>query len=287
MSRSALDDVVARYRAEPSRIWSLVITVFGDAIVPRGGSVWLGTLLALFRALGLEEGAVRTAMSRLTADGWLERTRVGRRSFYELAARGRTTFAEATEHIYNLDPPGWNGRLRLLLPDPEADRDAERSALGRAGFGSLAPTVFVAPAGTEVPAGTTGAISLEAEIAPEDARRLAGRAWPIDRMAGSYRDFIATFRPLSDALPDLACGAEDAILARILLVHAYRRINLRDPILPAALLPPDWPGRTARALCAGLYLALLPASECWLDTYGADRHGPLPPAGPDLRSRFA
>lgn len=287
MSRSALDDIVARYRAEPSRIWSLVVTVFGDAIVPRGGSVWLGTLLALFRALGLEDGAVRTAMSRLAADGWLERTRVGRRSFYALAERGRTTFAEATEHIYNLDPPAWNGRLRLVLPDPETGRDAERSALSRAGFGSLAPAVFVAPAGTEVPAGTTGAISLEAEIGPEDARRLAGRAWPISRMAGRYRDFIATFGPLSDGLADVACEAEDAILARILLVHAYRRINLRDPILPSALLPPDWPGRTARSLCAGLYLALLPASESWLDTHGADRHGPLPPAGPDLRSRFA
>ena len=57
----------------------------------------------------------------------------------------------------------------------------------------------------------------------------------------------------------------EALLARILLIHEYRRIILRDPILPAALLPEDWPGRSARGLCARLYHKLLPASERWLD----------------------
>jgi phenylacetic acid degradation operon negative regulatory protein len=54
-------------------------------------------------------------------------------------------------------------------------------------------------------------------------------------------------------------------VARILLIHEYRRVILRDPILPAALLPEDWPGQTARRLCAGLYHKLLAASELWLD----------------------
>src|SRR5258707_13433765 len=57
--------IVEQLKREPSRTGSIVITVFGDAIVPRGGSVWLGTLLEFFKALDIESGVVRTAMSRL------------------------------------------------------------------------------------------------------------------------------------------------------------------------------------------------------------------------------
>ena len=80
--------IVDQLKREPSRTGSIVITVFGDAIVPRGGSVWLGTLLEFFEALDIDGGVVRTAMSRLAADGWLEREKVGRNSFYRLVQRG-------------------------------------------------------------------------------------------------------------------------------------------------------------------------------------------------------
>ena len=42
--------IIQQLKREPSRTGSIVITVFGDAIVPRGGSVWLGTLLEFFEA---------------------------------------------------------------------------------------------------------------------------------------------------------------------------------------------------------------------------------------------
>jgi len=58
--------------------------------------------------------------------------------------------------------------------------------------------------------------------------------------------------------------------ARILLIHHYRRVVLRDPLLPTALLPPDWPGQAARRLCGEIYRGLLPASEQWLDRYGTN-----------------
>src|SRR5258705_3482124 len=59
--------IVEQLKREPSRTGSIVITVFGDAIVPRGGSVWLGTLLEFFKGLDIDSGVVRTAMSRLSA----------------------------------------------------------------------------------------------------------------------------------------------------------------------------------------------------------------------------
>ena len=55
--------IIEQLKREPSRTGSIVITLFGDAIVPRGGSVWLGTLLAFFGGLfivvaGLEHAGI-------------------------------------------------------------------------------------------------------------------------------------------------------------------------------------------------------------------------------------
>ena len=46
--------IIEQLKREPSRTGSIVITVFGDAIVPRGGSVWLGTLLEFFERLDID-----------------------------------------------------------------------------------------------------------------------------------------------------------------------------------------------------------------------------------------
>ena len=51
-------------------------------------------------------------MSRLAADGWLERTRIGRNSFYHLTEKGRATFRQATEHIYAAQRPALERPLR-------------------------------------------------------------------------------------------------------------------------------------------------------------------------------
>ncbi len=62
---------------------------------------------------------------------------------------------------------------------------------------------------------------------------------------------------------------------------------LRDPLLPDALLPLQWPGRAARELCAGIYRGVLPLSEQWLDRHASNENGPLPPAGKELARRFS
>ena len=115
-----LPPILARLRAQPSRTGSLIITLYGDAIAPRGGVLWLGTLLEIFRALDIGEGVVRTAVSRLAADGWLARLRQGRNSFYRLAERGQAETDAATPRIYGLSGSGAAGRFRIVLAEPAA-----------------------------------------------------------------------------------------------------------------------------------------------------------------------
>ena len=280
--------IIEQLKREPSRTGSIVITVFGDAIAPRGGSVWLGTLLKFFEALDIDSGVVRTAMSRLATDGWLEREKVGRNSFYRLARKGRQTFDAATTHIYDPQASGWTGRFELLLIGNGEDRVSSREALKNAGFGSPLPGVWVAPSGVPIPEEAAAAIRLEVSAEDDSGRRLLSESWPLDRTADAYLKFMKTFEPLRGWIDrrERLSDAE-AFTARILLIHHYRRVVLRDPLLPKVLLPANWPGTAARELCREIYRGLLPASEQWLDKNGCNETGPLPAAGDELRGRFA
>jgi len=279
--------IVEQLKREPSRTGSIIITVFGDAIVPRGGSVWLGTLLEFFAALDIEPGVVRTAMSRLAGDGWLERNKVGRNSFYRLVKKGRQTFDTATRHIYDPPPSDWTGRFELLLIGNAEAREASRDALKNAGFGSPLPGVWVAPSGAPVPDEALHAIRLEVSAEDDSGRRLLSESWPLERTADAYLKFIKTFEPLRGWINRGAPLSDaDAFTARILLIHHYRRVVLRDPLLPTALLPRDWPGRAARQLCGEIYRGLLSASEQWLDRHASNENGPLPKPNGELGRRF-
>ena len=270
---AAFQQILEQLRGEPSRTWSIIVTLDGDAIMPRGGQVWLGAITAFCQGMGIGEGVVRTAMSRLAADGWVERNRVGRNSYYALAERGRAVFAEAAARIYHPKAPSWSGRFTALLT-PEN--------LIEAGFGSPSPGLWIAPEGAKLP---PGALRFTLEGDPETQRALAALAWKLEQTAQGYRRFLDRFEPLraapAEKLPDL-----EAMIARALLIHDYRRIILRDPLLPAAILPVDWPGEAARALCADLYPRLLPGSERWLDANAVDESGAAPPPDPNLRQRF-
>jgi len=96
----------------------------------------------------------------------------------------------------------------------------------------------------------------------DSGRRLLSESWPLERTADAYLKFMKTFEPLRASIGrGEVLSDADAFTARILLIHHYRRVVLRDPLLPTPLLPRDWPGRAARRLCGEIYRGLLPASE--------------------------
>lgn len=282
-----ISGIVRRFKSEPSRTGSLIVTFYGDAIVPRGGSIWLGTLLEFLDMIGVDGGVVRTSVSRLAADGWLDRDKIGRKSFYRLAKSGRERFEDAVEHVYNPQPAAWEGKFRLILIGSGADREMSRAALSEAGFGSPIPGTWIAPSGVKIPPLPESAIYVDVSATHEMARRLILAGWQLDSIAASYHDFLKTFAPL-EAWVQLAkeIAPPDAMLARVLMIHHYRRVLLRDPLLPVPLLPTNWPANEARELCARIYRALLPMSEKWLDDHGISATGKLPKPVLELSRRF-
>ncbi|WP_235897634.1 PaaX family transcriptional regulator [Neoaquamicrobium microcysteis] len=248
------------------RVWSLVVTVFGDAIVPRGGRVALSTLQVIMARLRVEPGALRTAMSRLAGDQWVTRERQGRNSFFSLDEHGRHAFDLATRRIYAAGPPAWDGKWTVAIAPPGAN--GAGGDLADLGFVRINGGVFLRPETADAPDASgelAGMLVVHGESAehPDNFRAL----WPSQEIAEAYRAFIERFRLLLDALEGGASLVPlDAIAARTLLVHDWRRIVLRDPGLPARLLPPDWPAEEARAIARGIYAALRAPSERWLDS---------------------
>ena len=69
----AIDTLLERFR-QKSRVQAraLITSVFGDAVLPRGGRVWLGSLIQLLAPLDINERLVRTTVFRLVKEEWLQ-----------------------------------------------------------------------------------------------------------------------------------------------------------------------------------------------------------------------
>jgi len=83
-----------------------------------------------------------------------------------------------------------------------------------------------------------------------------------------------------------AADSQTCFVVRTLLIHEYRRILLADPDLPAALLPVDWPGRTAAELTQLLYTAVAGGASHYAMQQLENAAGPLPAPADGAFTRF-
>jgi phenylacetic acid degradation operon negative regulatory protein len=285
------------------RAKSLLVTVYGDAIAPHGGSVWLGSLIKLMAPLGLSERMVRTAVFRLIKDDWLAATPIGRRSSYGISEAGRGRFEAASRRIHAPLSRPWDGEWHMVILAGNGalaeQREALKRELGWQGFGYVGPNLLVHPS-ADPPAlhATIEELGLAESIVVmkgRDDRKLAAASlkslirsgWDIDKLGADYDVFTKRFRPVAARLAETPPPTpEQAFLIRILMMHDFRRVLLRDPMLPEALLPKDWAGSAARRLCRDIYRLVQAPSEAHLMTSLETASGPLPPADPGFYGRF-
>ena len=247
---AACNLIVEEFRSRPTlRAGSLITTVFGDSIAPRGGTVWLGSLIRAMADFGINERLVRTSVFRLVQDGWLQSSQVGRRSFYSLTEEGRDRFRAATHRIY------------------ESDLDM---ALKRVGVANEVVVMSAHSAGSDA-----------------SLRVLVRSAWNLDGIDARYEQFVSMFRPVYAALTKTRqVDPRTAFVIRTLLVQEYRKVLLRDPQLPQQLLPAGWHGTPAYQLCRNLYKGLYQAADDYLSEFMETADGPLPPPVGDYLQRF-
>jgi len=274
MPRSALiDDLLTELSLTAA---SFIVTVYGDVVVPRGEVLAMGSLIEICSKIGFSENLVRTAVSRLVAAGQLEGARAGRRSFYRLAPAARAGFSEAAQLLYGdwAEPAQW---FVLYAPNL-TEAEARRHRMGRMGG-----DVWLCPdRGEAMP---EAALLLRAEP-PTETTALA-QFWDLSSLQQRYQAMIDRFTPLAVLLDKgPAIDAEDALIARLLLVHVYRGALLRDPGLPVSALPADWHGAEARALFRSLYAQLSPMADAHAGMVLEAETGPLRAITPQVSARL-
>ncbi|MGH1492194.1 MAG: PaaX family transcriptional regulator [Acidimicrobiales bacterium] len=260
--------------ADTSR--GLVMTLLGEFVLPNGGVAWTQTLIEALALLGVRDKAARQAISRMHERGWLERTRVGRRTQWRLSESTRALLETGAERIYGFGRTGraWDGSWLIVLASlPERDRSLRyRMAVGLSwsGFGSLGNGTWISPWADEESSavqvldglgvdaasfvGTLGQLGKQSE--------LVDQAWDLATLRGHYESFLADTAPLVE---NETSEGESSLTELALLVHRWRRFPFLDPGLPGDLLPADWPGQAAADRFTEARARLLePATAQWL-----------------------
>lgn len=247
---------------------SALFDLYGDHLLDRGGWAPIAASVGLLGSLGISAPAVRTAVSRMVREGWLEPAEREVRG-YAVTAKARARLTEAHARIYRTGSEVWDGRWHVVVLERVPDRNTRAraaQALSYLGYGQLAADTWIAPHESAEVEGALGSVGLayrgfrsEFQGAP---RSLVERVWDLDALASAYREFAQRAQRVpADGSP------EHAFVARTELVHAWRLFLFSDPGLPEEVLPPDWPGREAAGLFDKRARELMPRASAWVDAW--------------------
>ncbi len=251
--------------------------LYGDHLRSRGGQAPVAALVRVLAPLGIAAPAVRTAISRMVRQGWLQPTRTDVGRGYALTGRARHRLDDAAARIYGTRDTHWTGAWDLLVLEPvphRATRERVRSALAFLGYAALTESTWISPfRSTEVEDMLVDEAAAFSRFEAHDAdpRTRAQHAWDLRALAAAYSSWHASARRLVDdpsavlATPEHEDDEEQAFAVRSHLVHEWRKFLFTDPGLPAALLPEDWPGHAAAGFFAEEAARLLPAASRFVD----------------------
>lgn len=298
---TALNTILDNFQQRrPLRAGSLIITIYGDSLMPRGGEVWLGSLINVLEPFGLNPRLTRTAVFRLTQDDWLQAKPIGRRSYYQVTESGRASFTQAFKRIYASTSPDWHGEwtVAMLSMLDNDERRLIRQKLSWLGFGQVGPQTMMHPSANVADVEKIlrnnqlqdkvmliHGLNQGDKVTPAMLEQIKS-CWDLKSLGQDYQSFLDMFRPLLQELGEQSISDEQAFQARTLLIHEYRRIMLKDPLLPDELLCTNWNGRAARQLCANLYQQLWQAAERYITSQLETADGPLPAANQKFLRRF-
>jgi phenylacetic acid degradation operon negative regulatory protein len=257
---SDTEDAGAVSRAAQPR--HLIVTIYGLYARSDGGWLSVASLIDLLAALGVDEPAVRSSISRLKRRGVLLARRHGGAAGYELSDDALAILREGDERIFRREratlADGW---MLAVFSVPEVERHKRhilRSQLTRLGFGTAAPGVWIAPAHLrEATADMLRRLALDAyadlfrgdHLAFGDLAAKVRRWWDLDELERQYREFLDAHMPVLRRRR--RCGTPDdcqAFADYVRVLTDWRHLPYLDPGLPEELLPDDWIGIRAADL---------------------------------------
>jgi phenylacetic acid degradation operon negative regulatory protein len=224
-----------------------------------GGWLSVASIIQLMAEVGVDEAAVRSAVSRLKRRGILIPRRDGGAAGYALSPPAHAILEEGDRRIFR--PPravladGW---VLAVFSVPESERYRRhqlRSRLAGLGFGTVAPGVWIAPVHVHDEVAEllrrtdlAGYVDLfrASHLDVGGAENRLGQWWDLDRLRRLYQDFLDRHGPVMAACRRGRVGTDRQAFGHLLTVLTdWRRLPYADPGLPVEWLPAGWVGTRA------------------------------------------
>jgi phenylacetic acid degradation operon negative regulatory protein len=224
--------------------------------------------------LDISSDAVRTALSRLSRNGLVERSKAGRATAYTLSPHGRELVAESIEQIMSFgEPRSWDGMWTLVAfsvrEGDEHLRHQLRSRIRARGFTPVYDGLWCA-AGPSMSdarsaiddAGVDDAVVFRGEVEPAFLSSERFReALKLDDLESRYEAFTETFQPLLDRVRAGQVAPAEALIARTRIMDAWRVFPKLDAELPEDFFNRGRPRSRAREVFLGCYRSLEPTAQ--------------------------
>jgi phenylacetic acid degradation operon negative regulatory protein len=282
---------------------SLILTIFGDYVTAHGGTIWLGSLIKLVSPLGINQRLVRTSVFRLTEKGILQSKQLGRRSFYSLTDKGFRQYSSAADRIYRYHDSQWDGDWCLVFTTlnnlAKKDRERFQNEMTWLGFNRLANGVYAHPlVALEEVNKVVKEMNLQDSVVVMQARasgdesltasgNLIKSSFNVFAMKDEYQEHIDFFkRVLKSAESSVEKSEEACFLIRLLLIHKYRRILMREPEIPHELMPAECLSHEARDITEKLYKLICNPAENYFMEVAESESVNLPGVNEEYFTRF-
>lgn len=262
----------------------LLITLLGEHWMEDTPPMRSAVLARLLAEFGIGPSGARSAISRATLGGALERVRDGRSTRYRVNPKTLHGIRAARARVlsFGAEDPSWDGRWSLVAFSlAESDRERRhylRKSLRWLGYAPIYDALWISP-GTRL----TEVAELVTSLGVEDVTLFRAEAvpgwdgaidatWDVDSLRRQYEAFIERFEPVRKVMEAGRVTQADALVARTELVDAWRPFLRRDPDLPAERLPQGWPRRGAYELLQAIHRGLTEAAEArWAELTGSGR----------------
>ncbi|WP_170474059.1 PaaX family transcriptional regulator C-terminal domain-containing protein [Ruegeria arenilitoris] len=224
------------------RVWSIIVSLFGDLAQEPGSQISGGALTRIIEPIGVKPEAIRVALHRLRKDGWIKSDRIGRVSRHFLTDFGRTQSIAVSPRIYAQNPKPIS-HWHLLIAEEGSGTPLLEDMMLSHEYTPISRTVALGPG--PVPERTDGLLAFE--VTARSVPEWVQQSLCSTDLRSSCRELMVSAQRTARARPAAwrPTPTESATL-RLLLVHRWRRVVLRQPDLPPEFFPPDWAGAECR-----------------------------------------
>ncbi|MFF2053651.1 PaaX family transcriptional regulator C-terminal domain-containing protein [Leifsonia sp. NPDC058194] len=239
---------------------ALLRTLVGSMLRPLGGWMSAAGMVRLLGSLGVPPATARSSIARLVARGVLRRAPGdGGAPGYALDPAAVPMLERGDARIFGERRPATAWCL-VSYSFPERQRSLRhqvRRRLAAIGCGTVADGLWIGPAALEAELAEVvdefdAVLFTDASLRSDLAGGLA--AWyDLPAIRRVHEAFLDRF---GSAATGPSIGDEEAFALWVRALDEWRIVPYRDPGLPPAALPADWPGDASAALFARLRSAL-------------------------------